>query len=374
MDYAHCRPSKGLVEHPRRGFNIWIISMLTATLGVNFAESADPETVHRRHFVMGTWLDLRIEAPTRSGALAASESVLRTVEDAERRLSTWRDDSELTGLNQFRTGEWAELSASLARDLAEAARWERRSDGAFRPGIAMLVEMWDLRGQGRVPSPDELRIGVSASLPDGIEIVGRRTRRIRSDYRIEEGGFGKGAALVDTIEAVRFAAASCAVMDFGGQVFLWGECQPVSIAVADPRDRQVPVAEIKLAEGTAASSGNSLRGILVDGERLGHILDPRTGVPVVDWGSVTVISSDPMTADCISTALYVMGPRVGAEWILRYPDIQAVFVERRAGDLRISATSGLVDRLQALGGRSVDWLRTADGVDPERSESFEQSN
>ena len=223
MDYAHCRPSKGLVEHPRRGFNIWIISMLTATLGVNFAESADPETVHRRHFVMGTWLDLRIEAPTRSGALAASESVLRTVEDAERRLSTWRDDSELTGLNQFRTGEWAELSASLARDLAEAARWERRSDGAFRPGIAMLVEMWDLRGQGRVPSPDELRIGVSASLPDGIEIVGRRTRRIRSDYRIEEGGFGKGAALVDTIEAVRFAAASCAVMDFGGQVFFVGE-------------------------------------------------------------------------------------------------------------------------------------------------------
>ena len=374
MDYAHRWPFKSLADHLRRGFNIWIISVLTATLGVCFAESAAPETVHRRHFVMGTWLDLHVEAPTHSSALAASESVLRMVEEAERRLSTWRDDSELTGLNQTRTGDWVELSSSLARDLSEAGRWERLSHGAFRPGIALLVEMWDLRGQGRVPTSDGLRLGVSASLPDGIEFVGRRSRRTRSDYRIEEGGFGKGAALVDTIEAVRVAGASCAVMDFGGQVFLWGECGPVSIAVADPRDRQVPVAEIKLAGGSAASSGTSERGILVDGERLGHILDPRTGVPVADWGSVTVISSDPMTADCISTALYVMGPRVGAEWILRYPDIQAVFVERRAGDLRISATSGLVGRLQTLGGRSVDWLQTADDVDPERSENFEQSN
>ena len=47
----------------------------------------------------------------------------------------------------------------------------------------------------------------------------------------------------------------------------------------------------------------------VEGVRWGHILDPRTGRPAPAWGSVTVVSADPLEADAMATALYIMGPR-----------------------------------------------------------------
>ena len=79
----------------------------------------------------------------------------------------------------------------------------------------------------------------------------------------------------------------------------------------------------------------------VDGEVRGHIIDPRSGVPVEDWGAVTVIASDPVAADCLSTALFVMGPERGIEWLQGRPEIEAVFVKRRGEHLELIATAGL---------------------------------
>ena len=45
------------------------------------------------------------------------------------------------------------------------------------------------------------------------------------------------------------------------------------------------------------------------------------------WGSVTVVSEDPFAADVLSTALYVMGPEAGMDWIEGFPEIGVLFIE-----------------------------------------------
>ena len=57
-------------------------------------------TVERRLGLMGTTLDLTVEALDRATALDASEKAVAALEAAEARLSTWREDGELARLNQ----------------------------------------------------------------------------------------------------------------------------------------------------------------------------------------------------------------------------------------------------------------------------------
>jgi thiamine biosynthesis lipoprotein len=69
----------------------------------------------------------------------------------------------------------------------------------------------------------------------------------------------------------------------------------------------------------------------VEGHQVGHVLDPRTGRPVPGWGSVTVVTDDPLVADVLSTALFVMGPEQALEWAGQYPDVGVVVVRSATG-------------------------------------------
>ncbi len=107
-----------------------------------------------------------------------------------------------------------------------------------------------------------------------------------------------------------------------------GDCGERWVEIADPDRRDHGVARLRLRSGSVATSGNSERGVLINGVRRGHLLDPLTGCPAPDWGSVTVVASDPVAADCLSTALFVMGPRRGEAWLRGRTGIDAVFAVR----------------------------------------------
>jgi thiamine biosynthesis lipoprotein len=150
-----------------------------------------------------------------------------------------------------------------------------------------------------------------------------------------------------------------------------GDCAPRLLAVADPRARDRVIATVKLVRGSAATSGNSERSVRIDDVNWGHLLDPRTGRPARDWGSVTVITEDPFVADCVSTALYIMWPEVGADWLQSRPEIDALFaVVGVGGEVIIRATPGLHGALEAEGS-TVEWLEVQQSVsEPRDSESW----
>lgn len=331
-----------------------LVASSCANVGAVPAAEPAPQTIERVLVAMGTSLQVAVTAPTRAQALQSSERAFEAVQQVEARLSTWREDSELAQLNRALVGSKMTLSGSLLRDMAAARRYSQATGGAFDPGIGALIELYRLRDGGRWPSDQE----VWACLPHcGIEQLhvvrasaSRRTQRLQ----LEEGGFGKGAGLDAAGRAALAGGAAAATFDFGGQVLRVGDQDGMDhYDIADPRDRQRAVVRVAMGNGSIATTANSERRLSASGREFGHILDPRTGRPAPDFGSVTVIAETAFAADCLSTALFVMGPTAALAWAEAQEGIEALVLEAPsdpspATSLTVRMTSGLRHRVAAL--------------------------
>ena len=292
--------------------------------------SAGPVTVERVVYLMGTRATLVVEADDRARAAEHLETLLRSLERTEGELSTWRDDSVLGRLNRQPVGRPFTPSPFVCRLWPALVYWHRETGGAFDPSIGAWGDAWGLRDGGRQPSPRDRRAAAARTGLDLVRFDGDGCLLTRTaTVTLDAGGFGKGAALG---RLPRPEAGDAWMVDLGGQVAVAsaGAGRRWRVALAHPAARDVPVLEVVLTDGALATSGASERTVEVGGRRLAHIIDPRSGEPLTRPESVTVWHADPLVADILSTALYVMGPDAG----LRYADarrIAAVYLAPDAG-------------------------------------------
>lgn len=278
--------------------------------------------VDRSVLAMGTQLRIHLEG---SGDLEqGSEAALREAARIETACSTWDPASPWSRVNAA-AGRPVALEAEWLDLLAEAQAWQVCTEGAFDPVVGALLRAWGVRQGGHLP-PTEVQLErARRATGSGLLVLDRKAgtaRLLDPEAALEEGGFLKGYAL----DRMRQAAGTpTGLLDFGGQLLAWG--RPVEAAVADPRDRQRPRLTLLLEDASLSSSGTSERGR--------HILDPRTGEPCPAWGSVAVVASEGLTADILSTALYVLGPNRGLAWAERHGTAAAFLLND--GTIRQSA-------------------------------------
>lgn len=297
--------------------------------------------VERSAYLMGTTLRIRVVATDRSAATSAIEQAFRQVAWWEDRLSTWRPGSDLSRLNAAAPGIAVSLPRSVTGALLEARRWSLRTGYAFDPAMGALIDAWQLRSSGRgviPPSPTiDSALAASGWRHFRIDSAASVVTRLHPDAWLDAGAFGKGLALRAAGRALEQRGIATAVLDFGGQILVLGRRfdQPDerwTISVAHPERRHDPVLTVVLQDGqSAATTSISERGVELDGHRFGHVLDPRTGRPVTGWGSVTVVAGDPLVADVLSTALFVMGPERALEWAGWHPEVGVVIVRSATG-------------------------------------------
>jgi thiamine biosynthesis lipoprotein ApbE len=297
---------------------------------------------------MGTRLRAEVTAAP-ALAQAALEAAWLALASTEERLSTWETFGPATGVlaraNAAPAATWVDCDAQTARELTRVRTWSDATDGALAETCGAWIELYDLRGAGRWPSDVELRRLLDAPA-FAWELADGRLRRLTDDTRFEEGAFGKGAGLDLALARLREAGVADACIDLGGQFALLGA--PRWIELADPDDRQRSVARVRVANGSLSTTGNSERGRDLAGRRLGHVLDPRSGLPADDWGAIAVRAASALDADCLSTALFVLGPDAALAFAAARPDIDVVCLERSDAGVRIRASAGLATDLQLI--------------------------
>ncbi len=129
---------------------------------------------------------------------------------------------------------------------------------------------------------------------------------------LDLSGIGKGFAVDRVGERLREMGIKDFIFELGGEV-LAGEGEwNVEIESPDPVSRVILRTE-NLNNRALATSGNYRQFKPDPGGLASHIIDPRTGKPVIRGSSsVTVIAEDCATADAWATALFVLGPEISA--------------------------------------------------------------
>jgi thiamine biosynthesis lipoprotein len=243
-------------------------------------------------------------------------------------------------LNRQPVGRPFQVPDGLCTSLSNIFVWHAATAGTFDPAIGRLTDAWGIHAGGRVPPADILRDARAASGLALVEFSHPQCEVTRlADVALDVGGFGKGDALD---RAARALGDARWMIDLGGQVSVNGAPpgeRGWHVAIAHPRNRERPVLDVRLASGSLATSGGSERDVEVDGRRVGHILDPRTGEPASFDGSVTVWHERGLAADVLSTALYVMGPDDGLTWA-ESRNLSAVYLVPTAdGDILVRSTT-----------------------------------
>jgi thiamine biosynthesis lipoprotein len=194
------------------------------------------------------------------------------LEHWEQVMSAWRDDSDLSRYNR---GEPA--SPDLQRVLELAASIRVATDGAFDERVLEQVHHAGFASAGK---------GVDLS------------------------AIGKGFAADRVAELLRARGINDFLFQIAGETIAGDAAWDVGIEAPDPTTRRV-TKTIRLQNRALATSGNYRQFEKTERGILSHIIDPRTGEPVIRaFSAVTVIANDCATADAWATALFVRGAQI----------------------------------------------------------------
>ncbi len=250
------------------------------------------------------------------------EAVAGVYDRLNSKLSAWDDDSELSRFARLNTNDLSTVSDETRPCYEAAFRLALESGQAFNPRLgATLREL----GFTRVSDFD---LGAIAK---GFAVDAAFDELVRAGYAKRPPG---GALLLDLGGNLRVVSG----------VWRTGVRNPF---YAVDSSQPPHAAVIALTNGEAvATSGNYERFVERDGVRVSHILDGRTGIPVEGMAGVTVLAGSAMTADGLSTTLFVLGPKAGAEFLAtHYPGTAALWIPDTPHKPRIIATPAMRARL-----------------------------
>ena len=166
-----------------------------------------------------------------------------------------------------------------------------------------------------------------------------------SGTQIDLGGIGKGYASAQAKKALQDAGVTSAIVSLGGNISALGQKPDGSnwtVAIQDPADTSTYFGLLEVADKCVITSGGYQRYFEQDGKTYWHILDPATGYPA-DSGiiSATVVSTDDVLSDGLSTALFVMGlDKAEALWRENTDAFDMILM---TSDRNVYITSGISD-------------------------------
>jgi thiamine biosynthesis lipoprotein len=324
--------------------------LLAAACAGEPAEPAAPRLVERSRLSMGSQLKVSVWTADEARALDTIEHVFREFDRLEALLSVWKDGSDVVRMNTNAGVTPVPVSQDTIAVLREAAEAGELTRGKFDITFGALSDIWRFDHDQDNVVPDRRLIETRLTRIDyrAVQVDGTaRTAFItRPNMKVHLGGIGKGYAIDRAIALIRDRGFSDFLIQSGGDLYAAGNGgTPWKLAIADPRGDHQPFATLQISDGTFSTSGDYERSFMKDGVRYHHLLDPDFGEPARGCRSVTIVTNRAVTADVLSTGVFIMGPDAGMALIETLPDVEGVIV---TADNDVLISSGLRGRVELL--------------------------
>jgi len=276
--------------------------------------------------------EVLIEQVDEDRALKARQIAINEVRRLEAKYSRYRTDSVATSINN-RAGDWQPIDSETALLLIFADSAFQLSDGLFDISSGILRRAWRFDGSDHLPCDET----VQALLPFvGWQMVQRREQngehylKLPDGMELDFGGFVKEYAADRALLLMTQALPQqvpCLV-NLGGDIATNGAAIKAmveatngeantthewTIGIESLQLNHTATTLLKLQSGALATSGDIRKFLQKDGVRYGHILNPKTGWPVLGGpATVTVAANSCLEAGLLSTVAMLMGSEAAA--------------------------------------------------------------
>jgi thiamine biosynthesis lipoprotein len=320
-----------------------ILSLIFLALLSGCGERADNnKVIEQQFYIFGTVVSLSyygVDDQRAAEAGAAINGMFRQMHDD---WHAWQKGA-LTELNVgIAAGRPVKVHPSLVPLIEKSKQASRQSGGLFNPAIGKLIGLWGFHSSimptGPIPSADTIAklVGEHPSMDD-VEVkdgvVTSRNRAVQMDF----GGIAKGYAVELALQRLREMGIENAIVNAGGGLGVIGRHgdRPWRVGIRHPLGDGV-LGSLEVHDGEHVhTSGNYERFREWQGKHYSHIIDPRTGWPVQEVVSTTVVYNDGALADAFTKPFIVGGTK---EWqtFAKKLGIKSVMVVDTAGTVYLT--------------------------------------
>ncbi len=296
---------------------------------------------------LGTFVQINIISNKSESVTAenAAENVFKKIEEYE---NIYDHRPESGSLNKFNNSTWIlkKNEHELFSLLTDSLDFARLTGGYFDPTVLPIVQLYGFDTENpSFPGDDKIL--------ETMKTVGYKKVTIYED-RIEKPLYVKfdlsGIAKGKIVDLIRDQLERSGYTDFlinaGGDIYVRGlnrDKKKWKIAIQDPVNENSFNAIIEKTNTAIVTSGDYERFFIEDGVRYSHLFNPKTGYPLSDCKSVTILSEDTAFADAAATAVFSMGSKTGFTFLSKNNIKGYIIYSTENGKIETKSTPGFWD-------------------------------
>ena len=289
--------------------------------------------------MMGTQVTIKLEAESKIQAEQCSQKAYDEIDRIERLLSTYKEDSEISKINRRAAQHAVKVSSETFDLIRLAIHHSSISDGAFDITYESLGYEYDLRKKKK-PNESTIKRLLPAINYRHISLRYPTVTFKQPNVKINLGGIGKGYAIQSAASLLKQCGIKEAIISAGGDSKILGDHHGKEwiIGIQHPRQENKLALRIPLSNIAISTSGDYERFYIDNGERIHHIINPKTGKPSTSSWSASVIGNDATVTDALSTTVFILGEKKGLKLINSLEGIDAIVIDSKG---KIHYSNGL---------------------------------
>jgi len=300
---------------------------------ISFGQERPYVTVERSVQLMGTNFDITLVTTNREiGNINIAEASAE-IERIDNLISSWDEGSETSKINANAGLRPVVVSKELFDLIERAKDVSKLTNGAFDISYAVLDTHWKFDGSMEVmPREDVLAKKIRKINYKNIVLDSQKQSVFLKEkgMRIGFGAIGKGYALDKAKELLISKGVIAGLINASGDITTWGtnaSGEKWLLGIGNPEKKGSIYTWMPIVESSAATTVFDKRHVKIGERKYGHILDPKTGLPISHVKSVHVFHKSAEFSDALATAIAILGRDRGLGLVNQLKGTEVIIVD-----------------------------------------------
>jgi thiamine biosynthesis lipoprotein len=285
--------------------------------------------VSKTRLAMGSFVSMTLLHPSKDQAEEAMEAAFSEIDRLSGLLSRYDRASAVYDLNTH--GHLTGLPPEVSQVVASSLHYYKVTGGYFDITVKPVVDLFQQKmGGEKKVQPTEAEINDLLKRVDArnIELKDQSVFFKAEGMGITLDGIAVGYVVDRVSELLLSRGIQNHLVNASGDIRTRGakeDGKPWTVAIQDPWKRKTYPDVVHMGDGAISTSGNY--EIFYDQEKMfHHIVNPKTGLSPDGVTSGTIVANTTMEADALATALCVMSPSQGTEFVNGLPACESLVI------------------------------------------------